>query len=277
MATALIDGDIVAYMAAVLAQDEVFPPLPGEDPSPPSADRKKAMRVARDIMDKWEHAAGCNSRRVALTDRSSSRSSFRYAIHPHYKNQRTSPKPVLLEEMNEYLIDRHHAEMVHRLEGDDLLGIWQTSSTDDDVIVSKDKDMLTIPGRVLIIPHMQTTNFVSPIDVNRHEAANHLFLQVLTGDPTDNYLGAPGVGKVKAQQYLQMYLDEGNMSRWDVIVKAYTYAWEHYPRQHGSWVHPGKPETEALMNMRCARILHAKDYRDNQIGLWAPKGDREWI
>lgn len=277
MATALIDGDIVAYMAAVLAQDEVFPPLPGEDPTPPSADRKKAMRVARDIMDKWEHAAGCSTRRVALTDRSSSRASFRYSIHPHYKNQRTSAKPVLLGEMIDYLIDRHQAETIHRLEGDDLLGIWQTSSTDDDVIVSKDKDMLTIPGRVLIIPHMQSTNQVHPVDINMGEALDNLFMQVLTGDSTDNYLGAPGVGKARAAQYLEMFHNESNLSRWDVILKAYAWAWDNVPRYHESWVHPGDIQAEALMNMRCARILHAKDYRDNQIGLWAPKGDREWI
>jgi DNA polymerase-1 len=283
MTTALIDGDIVAYMAAVLAQEDAFPPLPGqtEEDCKPTADLKKAKRIAREIMDKWTHVAGCTDRRVAMSDRTTSRASFRYQVHPHYKNQRVNERPLLLEQVEKYLYDRHDAVFLPHLEGDDLLSMWQT---DDTVVISKDKDMLTIPGRVLIIPHMKTTDGLKPQKITKRAAANNLFMQVLTGDAIDNYSGAPGVGKAKAAEFLNDIFYEPGGQRWPTIVKAFTWAWENRPRYHGLWVHPENPEEEALMNMRCARLLKDADYIEvdgngnkHNVGLWLPGGEREWI
>lgn len=282
MATALIDGDIVAYMASILAQEDAFPPLPGQEEADckPTADFKKAKRIVREIMDKWEHVAGCTSRRIAMTDRSTSRSSFRYEIHPHYKNQRVAEKPILLFDVIDWMFTKHEAVSLPRLEGDDLLSMWQSERPNDDVVVSKDKDMLTIPGRVLIIPHAKSTDNIKPVKITRRMAINTLFEQVLTGDSVDNYLGAPGVGPAKAAKVLEEFLTVGGMNRWQAIVGAFEWAWEKRPRNHKSWVHPGNPEAEALMNMRCARLLTHTDYQPNstkQIGLWLPGGEREWI
>jgi hypothetical protein len=279
MQTALIDGDIVAYMAASLAQEDAFPPLPGQTEADckPTADLKKAKRIAREIADKWEHIAGCTNRRIAMTDRDTARSSFRYQVHPHYKNQRVKEKPVLLGAVIDWMFKAHDAEYEPRLEGDDLLGIWQTGTKNPDVIISKDKDMMTIPGRTLIIPHMKTTDGLKVKKVSPSEAADHMMMQVITGDAVDNYLGAPGAGMVKAKKMLDLYREGSYSSRWETIVDTFVWAWEYRKTYRSLWVHPGDPEAEALMNMRCARILRAKDYRNSKIGLWMPDGEREWV
>jgi 5'-3' exonuclease len=184
---------------------------------------------------------------------------------------------MLLEEVENYLIDKHDAEAWPSLEGDDLLSMWQTTDT---VVVSKDKDMLTIPGRVLIIPHMKTTDKLKPKKISPREAADFLFIQVLTGDPVDNYAGAPGIGVGKAAEFLNGYQLGNYKTRWEAIITAYEWAWEKRPRWHHLWVHPESPYEEALMNMRCARLLKDEDYKPvvgGSVGLWLPEGKREWI
>lgn len=276
MTIALIDGDIVAYMGASLAEEEAFPPLPGQDPddAKPTASWANCRRIMKDIMDKWEYLAGATESRVALTDRSTPRASFRYQVHPHYKNQRTKGKPILLEKAEAYLIKRYAAESCPGLEGDDLLSMWATSGAyDDAVVVSKDKDMLTIPTKVLIIPHAKTTDGLHPKKITKSQALDNLFRQVVTGDTVDNYLGAPGVGPKGAETWL---LDGG--SRWDRLVACYEWAWENRPRYHDRWVHPGDAEAEALMNFRCARLLADGDYEYNKrVRMWAPGGKKEWL
>ncbi len=277
MTIALIDGDIVAYMAAQLAETEAFPPLPGQDPADcgsATTDRKQMRRICNDIMDKWSYVAGATDVRVALTDRSKPRASFRYQVHPHYKNQRTRSKPELLGEAEEYLVKRYEAESYPGLEGDDLLSMWATSGIYDDfVVVSKDKDMLTIPGRVMIIPHMKTTDGLEPVSVSKSEALDNLFRQVVTGDTVDNYLGAPGVGPKGAETWL-----EGEGTRWDRLMACYAWAWEKRPRYHDCWVFPGDPYKEALMNFRCARLLRHGDYNYAEtVRLWGPHGKSETL
>ena len=81
------------------------------------------------------------------------------------------------------------------VEGDDVMGLLCRK---EDVIVSDDKDMLTIPGLKLKGGELiQTSEW----------AANFAFYsQVLIGDTADNYPGCKGVGKVKAAQVLSNFL-----------------------------------------------------------------------
>ena len=147
---ALVDGDVIAYAAASLCEtiwDE------GDEPD---VDLKKGYGICRNLLAHWTQAAGAYECRVALSDRTGPRTSFRYRIHPEYKNTRTTPKPVALPDMEDYLRRRHGAEYIKGLEGDDVLGIWATTpGANDCVIVSRDKDMRTIPAKVLIVPHMR--------------------------------------------------------------------------------------------------------------------------
>lgn len=131
------------------------------------------------------------------------------------------------------------------LEADDIMGIWQTNGRlGDTIIVSEDKDMKTIPGKLYRQGEL--------IEVSELEADyNHLF-QTLLGDATDGYSGCPGVGAVGANKLLS-----GNPS-WPTVVKAYEAK--------------GLTEDDALTQARLARILRSSDW--NSVSktpiLWSP-------
>jgi 5'-3' exonuclease len=95
------------------------------------------------------------------------------------------------------------------LEADDLLGIRSTSLGDTSVIVSIDKDLLQIPG--------QHYNWVSDThrSVSKSEGDIKLGSQLLSGDPTDNIPGLPGMGETKAARVLQ-----GVSSKNDLIARV---------------------------------------------------------
>ncbi len=279
MTIALIDGDMVAYMAAILAQTEGFPPLPGQtqEDCKPIASLKKAKRIVREILAKWEHHAGCTSSRVYLSDRSGPRTSFRYQIHPEYKNQRTGEKPLLLKECEKYLIDKFGATSRPQLEGDDMLGIAQTTNlAEDTVVVSKDKDMATIPGKTLIVPHLKTLDGVEVETISPKKAAMRHLMQTMIGDTIDNYKGIPGIGPVKARCILLNAVAQGDKP-WEAVLRAFKRVDKSKCVHDNGW-------DEFIMNARCAYILQADDIGQNPINgqlsirLWAPPGmDTEWL
>ena len=132
------------------------------------------------------------------------------------------------------------------LEADDLMGLNSGPST---VIVSDDKDMLTIAGL-----HYQPRKPAKGIfSITYKEADYLLYTQILTGDRTDGYTGIPGVGPKKAEKIL-----EAGGVCWRTILKAY----EDY----------GLHEEDALITARLARILRPGEYNwtENQPILWCP-------
>ena len=116
------------------------------------------------------------------------------------------------------------------------------------MIVSVDKDMLTLPGL-----HLRDGELV---EISRLEADRNFYRQVLTGDASDNYPGCPGVGPVGADKLLAGCSTEVEM--WDEVLKAF--------------LKKGFGEVYAKTQARCARILRAGEY-DLTSGtplLWSP-------
>ena len=103
------------------------------------------------------------------------------------------------------------------------------------VLVSPDKDMQQIPCRIY--------NLKDEFTQSPEAAQLKLWEQCLTGDATDGYKGAAGVGPKKADQILKKVKD-GNY--WKAIVETYEKT--------------GMTELDALMNLRLARILQATDW-----------------
>jgi DNA polymerase-1 len=133
------------------------------------------------------------------------------------------------------------------LEADDTLGILATNGEyARNIIVSVDKDMLTIPCEYYNIDK-QTTEVIT------EKAADHMHLyQTLVGDSTDNYKGCPGVGPKRATDILTW------VPQWAGVLAAFIKA--------------GLTETEALVQARVARILRADDYNfdTGEVKLWEP-------
>jgi DNA polymerase-1 len=145
---------------------------------------------------------------------------------------------------------------VDGLEGDDVLGIWQTRAPEGaTIIVSADKDMATIPGRHALFNSNENKWFETGT-ISEDDANYFWMMQTLTGDTADGYKGLPGTGPVKAEKILvgKTTLEE----LWTGVVQAYEKAGLHVD--------------DAILQARLARILRASDWDTlkKEVKLWTP-------
>lgn len=128
-------------------------------------------------------------------------------------NRKDARKPVYYDQVREYLIKYHDAIVLENVEADDMLAIEQSDNT---VIASIDKDLLQVPGK-----HY---NWVKEEKVLIEPAIGlkKLYIQVLTGDSTDNIPGIPGVGPVKARKILDGCTTEEEM--WEICIAEWDRA-----------------------------------------------------
>ena len=250
--TALIDGDIYIFKAAAAAE---HPIQWTEDLWTLHAHMSEAVQMLDQKIESIRKDTGATDILVALSDTTN----FRYDIYPHYKHNRKDKRPPLLRaELKEYVQAKYPAFLRPGLEGDDVLGIVATSEVivkGDKIIVSEDKDMKTIPGR------LYNTGKRTYADVTEREADYWHLLQTLTGDTTDGYPGCPGYGPVKAQKLLGGMLEDTTTPlsyHWQRVVAAYEKA--------------GLCEAEALTQARIARICRKTDYnfKTKEVILWTP-------
>ena len=177
---------------------------------------------------------------------------FRNAVYPSYKaNRKDTRKPLCYGDVMEHIRSTYRVFQEDGLEGDDLLGILATEPTEDcRVMVSGDKDMLTIPGWFL-----DTTNGLlhHPDPMN---AEYRMMYQTLIGDQTDGYPGCPGIGPKKAEEFLNDAKYGGTL--WERVVKGY----EKYKLT----------ERDAIIQAQVARILqHGEyDFHTKKVSLWEP-------
>lgn len=177
--------------------------------------------------------------------------SFRYGVWPQYKaNRKKYRKPAGYRKLVEWVEKAAQARgwQVARLadiEGDDVLGVL---SEPGDVIVSVDKDMLTLPGL-----HLRNGEIM---EVSELEADRAFFTQVLTGDQSDNYPGCPGYGPVTAERLMDGCTSAEQM--WAEVLAAYAKK--------------GLSPAYALTQARCARILRPGEYdfEAGTVRLWSP-------
>ena len=235
--TLLVDGDIVAYKAAAIAETPIDW---GNGLWTLHAHEKDVIGSIEEFMCKIIEESGCDKVITCLTGTSL----YRKEIAPYYKENRKSVrKPMLLNFAKKYLSDTYNGKVEDKLEADDLLGILGSSDANT-VIWSDDKDLLTIPAYHLIDGKV--------VEIFEDEADYNFLHQTLVGDTTDNYKGCPTIGKVKADKILQ---EKG--ATWGTVVDAYA-------KQNLS-------ELVALENARLARILRSGEYNfeTKEVKLWA--------
>lgn len=185
-------------------------------------------------------------------------SSFRKdRVDKSYKELRGgSERPVHLYDIKDWLRSEYVTEERQALEADDVMGILATdpSRTDERIIVSMDKDMMTVPGR-LYRPQLQTGKKPVILDIAPLEAIRFHFWQTIVGDPTDGYPGARGVGKLSP--YAQDVLEaEDELEAWEEVLMAFASV--------------GLTEEDAVRQARLARILQFGDYNGRSPILWLP-------
>lgn len=174
---------------------------------------------------------------------------FRKTIYPDYKgNRKNVRKPVGFKAARAWIEKEFKAVVKKGLEADDVMGILATKPGNDHaVIVSMDKDMKSIPGKLFRYREGEK------IVVTQEQADRYHLVQTLTGDSTDNYPGCPGVGPKKAEDILNKPGDP-----WINVINAFKSA--------------GLNEADVLVQARLARILRWTDWDEasQQPRLWTP-------
>lgn len=101
-----------------------------------------------------------------------------------YKGNRIQEKPFYYQDIKDYLISVHKAQVIDGMEADDMVGIRQYAKADRSTcIVGQDKDLRCIPG------HHYDPVKEEYFYMSLPESNYWFWSQVLTGDRVDNILG----------------------------------------------------------------------------------------
>src|SRR5687768_513566 len=201
MTTALIDGDLVAYISAASCTED--------DP------QHIALIRVEDRLRKIIDYVKCTSYRIFV----SGGNNFRYELYPDYKANRTSPDPKHRQACHQFIIDEWKGEETDGFEADDALGCYQT---DDTIICSLDKDLRMIPGKhfsweitrkgaIIREPEFAEVDYMTGI--------KHFYKQMIIGDTSDNIFGIDGLGKAKAAKLIDPLSTEKDM--YDLVASLY--------------------------------------------------------
>lgn len=252
MSIALLDGDVIAYQAAVSAEEDIDW---GDGEEGKTVNVEKALSAARHQIREWLQLSGCRVPVVCLSPRDGS--NFRKSLLPSYKSGRRE-KPGAYWQVVDMIENEFRVQRIPGLEADDVMGIMATSpNLSKPVVVSPDKDIQTIPALILRVGKMQR-----PIPNRQSEADRFWMFQTLTGDPTDGYKGCPKVGEVKAKAALSHARTLEQM--WRIVLEIYEAK--------------GLDADFAINQARMARILRREDYdkEKERIKLWHPT-KAEWL
>ncbi|WP_285401054.1 phage exonuclease [Luteibacter sp. ME-Dv--P-043b] len=266
--TLLIDADVLRYQLAFSNTKTIkWEAEDGEDAAVSEVvNAEKAKADLEDYIDELLEKFGTRDFLLPL----SVSTNFRKDILPTYKaNRAGKARPALWYAVDGFLKELWPEKIITReyLEGDDILGILQTMPSPrlapgKRIIVSIDKDMQTLPGRL----YNPGKPDIGTRTISQHQADLYWMMQTLTGDTTDNYGGCPGIGPKRADPILQpiheALLDappeEHLATLWAAVVKTYESK--------------GLTSDDALVQARCARILRDGDYdfKTGKVNLWKP-------
>ena len=142
--TMLVDGDILLYVCSTQMEEPI---KWDEDTWTLHASESKTIDKFADTLTYYSQILLCNNIAIAL----SSKTNFRKKISPLYKyGRRNNRKPLTFTPLREWVVKNYTTYEMPYLEGDDVLGILATSDiiTGEKVILTKDKDMKTVPGTI---------------------------------------------------------------------------------------------------------------------------------
>jgi DNA polymerase-1 len=201
------------------------------------------------MLDRYEQITGDSDVVMCFSDYPT----FRHEEHQDYKANRVGRrKPLGYRDLRMWMMDNFESRVLPGLEADDVMGLLSTNGTvDSPVIVSPDKDMRTIPGRLLAKDEVEL--------ITQWQADRAWMMQTLTGDSSDNYPGLKGVGPKGAEKILGDSVTLKDM--WPKVVAAFQKA--------------GLTLNDAVLNARLARILRDGDYdlKAGRVLLWDPSTD----
>ena len=234
----LCDADFIVYKACAAAESEVdF----GNDVILVTSNFSDALSATRRELTKITDKFGAFT---ALKLFFSDSINFRKNILPSYKGHRNRKKPCGYKRVIRELKTEYDVITMPTLEADDAMGIYATKHPGN-IIVSPDKDMRQIPGKLYNLDEVFT--------VKPEEGAAWHLTQSMAGDQTDGYGGVPGIGVKRAEA-----LFEKKGCSWKTVLETF--------------IEKGLTEEDALCNARLARILTIDDYDSSKKTpkLWTP-------
>ena len=235
----LIDADFIVYKCCAACETEIDY---GEDVIFVTSNFSDAYNAVKREIQQIQDVFGSFSKPILFFSDSKN---FRKKISPDYKGHRNRKKPCGYKRVISSLKIGYNVIIMKELEADDAMGIYATQHPGN-VIVSPDKDMRQIPGKLY---DLTDTTYITP-----EEGARWHLIQTLAGDQTDGYSGVPGIGVKRAET---LFNKEGYS--WQTVIKAFE--------------DKGLTEEDALLNARLARILTDEDYdsKEKQPKLWTPE------
>lgn len=264
---ALIDGDMVIYAAAHANQLAID--LNDGLGKEPIVDSDEAVAAAFRLVKEWTRKAGCSTSIVCLSSEVSD--SFRHRLWPTYKAGR-GEKPSAYKAVRNALEVEYQTYTEPGLEADDLMGIAGTSERAQCVIVSRDKDMKTVPAIVFNPEHD-----AKPVRINKALADQMWMKQTMVGDTVDNYPGIPRVGEVNAQAIL---LSPHRLNQTKVKGKTRWVKGEPCSLWQSMIDYAAKggiTEAQLIKQAQISRILRSGDFNKETrtVRLWRPGGQYE--
>jgi 5'-3' exonuclease len=267
----LIDGDQFLFTACVAVEQEIR----WDDQnhvlwSNSALARQNFDGMVQRIFDRFK-----TEEHVMCFSTEPDKANFRLSIDSSYKGHRQDRKPLCYAQLRRDIEADYKCHAVDHLEADDLMGILATKPNQKRtcVIVSRDKDMKTIPtsiwnGEDLIVQSLA--------DADRF----HMY-QTLCGDTADGYPGCPGMGDVSATALLDA---PGIWTPYDHELKSgkrkgeKEQRWKLEPTDNvwagvvSCFEREGLTEAGALVQARLSRILRHSDWDNVSMKpiLWTP-------
>ena len=235
----LVDADYIVYKSCAGAEDEIDW---GDDVILVISKFSEALNNVQRELSKIKGQFMWDVPELVLFFSDSK--NFRKKIYPEYKGHRNRKKPCGYRRVISKLSEQYEVIRLPELEADDAMGIYATAYPGD-IIVSPDKDMRQIPGKLFDLKEV--------VDITPEEGRRWHLIQTLAGDQTDGYGGVPGIGVKRA---VALFDEHGYT--WGTVVKAFT--------------DKGLTEDDALMNARLAKILTSNEYdlQLKSINAWYP-------
>ena len=222
----LIDCDYIVYKCCAAAETELdF----GDDVIVVTSKFSDAYKCVQRDIEKIKREFPFHEEMILFF---TSPNNFRKKILPEYKGHRNRKKPCGFKRVINQLKKDYKVIVKDTLEADDTMGIYATKYPGN-IIVSPDKDMKQIPGKLY--------NFDETVDITPEEGARWHLIQTMSGDNTDGYSGVPGIGIKRAEK---IFSEKGYT--WQAVVETFE--------------EKGMTEADALINARLARILTINDY-----------------
>ncbi|MDM0006460.1 hypothetical protein QTI51_09530 [Variovorax sp. J22G73] len=243
---ALLDGDEFIYKACVSKVEEVNWDTGESESVLPTL--RQAKRKLVDTVDYWVRTTEADQMVFVVSP--PERGLFRRGLFPGYKSGRNE-KPEIYSELEAWAIDRWDGKWYPGLEADDTMGVLAGKGT---IIVSSDKDMKTVPGR-LAIP--KSGKFMT---ITQDRADHWWMMQTLMGDSTDGFAGCIGCGPKGAEEVL---LNGTNMAEWWPEVERRfelpkTPKYRDFPQS----------AKDALTQAQLSRILRPNEYDPKGGGVF---------